>query len=136
MLLIVVCAVLLVNVAHDMAVPVQQSLFTDMFGPEYRYSGAGVGYRLASAVGGGFTPLIAGSLVIWAGGGWSLVAAYVALGRLVILPDRAAAARRGHGQGVGRRTRGGRGGLTDRRKPLSEKPGAPRLTAQRIVRTV
>ncbi|MDH6456255.1 MULTISPECIES: shikimate transporter [unclassified Streptomyces] len=83
LLLIVVCAVLLVNVAHDMAVSVQQSLFTDMFGPEYRYSGAGVGYQLASAVGGGFTPLIAGSLVIWAGGGWSLVAAYVALGCLV-----------------------------------------------------
>jgi MFS transporter, MHS family, shikimate and dehydroshikimate transport protein len=80
MVLIVACAVLLVNVAHDMAVSVQQSLFTDMFGPEYRYSGAGVGYQLASAIGGGFTPLIAASLVIWAGGGWSLVAAYIALG--------------------------------------------------------
>ncbi|MET8983531.1 shikimate transporter [Streptomyces sp. NPDC004539] len=83
MLLIVVCAVLLVNIAHDMAVSVQQALFTDMFGAEYRYSGAGVGYQLASAVGGGFTPLIAGSLVIWADGGWSLVAGYVALGCLV-----------------------------------------------------
>jgi MFS transporter, MHS family, shikimate and dehydroshikimate transport protein len=83
MLLIVVCAVLLVNIGHDMAVSVQQSLFTDMFGPEYRYSGAGVGYQLASAVGGGLTPLIAGSLVIWAGGSWSLVAAYVAAGCLV-----------------------------------------------------
>jgi MFS transporter, MHS family, shikimate and dehydroshikimate transport protein len=80
LVLIIVCAVLLVNVAHDMAVSVQQSLFTEMFGPEYRYSGAGVGYQLASAIGGGFTPLIAGSLVIWAGGGWGLVAAYLALG--------------------------------------------------------
>ncbi|MGR4854468.1 shikimate transporter [Streptomyces sp. LARHCF252] len=80
LVLIVACAVLLVNVAHDMAVSVQQSLFTDMFGPEYRYSGAGVGYQLASAIGGGFTPLIASSLVIWAGGGWTLVAAYIALG--------------------------------------------------------
>ncbi|MDN0199475.1 shikimate transporter [Streptomyces sp. S.PNR 29] len=80
LLAIVGCAVLLVNIAHDMAVSVQQSLFTDMFGPEYRYSGAGVGYQLASAVGGGFTPFIAGSLVLWAGGGWSLVAAYLAVG--------------------------------------------------------
>ncbi|GHE69850.1 shikimate transporter [Streptomyces capitiformicae] len=80
LVLIIACAVLLVNVAHDMAVAVQQSLFTDMFGPEYRYSGAGVGYQLASAVGGGFTPLIAASLVIWANGSWSLVAAYIALG--------------------------------------------------------
>ncbi|WP_369175479.1 MFS transporter [Streptomyces sp. R28] len=80
MLLIIACAVLLVNIAHDMAVSVQQSLFTDMFGPEYRYSGAGVGYQLASAVGGGFTPFIASSLVIWADGGWTLVAGYIALG--------------------------------------------------------
>lgn len=83
LVLIVVFAVLLVNIAHDMAVSVQQSLFTDMFGAEYRYSGAGVGYQLASAVGGGFTPLIAGSLVIWADGGWSLVAGYVAAGCFV-----------------------------------------------------
>ncbi|MGW3124593.1 shikimate transporter [Streptomyces sp. NPDC001107] len=80
MVLIVVCAVLLVNLAHDMAVSVQQSLFTDMFGPEYRYSGAGVGYQLASAIGGGFTPFIASSLVIWAGDGWGLVAGYITLG--------------------------------------------------------
>ena len=80
LVLIIACAVLLVNVAHDMAVSVQQSLFTDMFGPEYRYSGAGVGYQLASAVGGGFTPLIASSLVLWADGSWTLVAAYIALG--------------------------------------------------------
>ncbi len=80
LVLIIACAVLLVNIAHDMAVSVQQSLFTDMFGPEYRYSGAGVGYQLASAIGGGFTPLIAGSLVIWADGSWYLVAGYFALG--------------------------------------------------------
>ncbi|MFG3292319.1 shikimate transporter [Streptomyces sp. NPDC048179] len=83
MVLIIICAVLLVNVAHDMAVSVQQSLFTEMFGPEYRYSGAGVGYQLASAIGGGFTPFIASSLVIWAGGGWGLVAGYLALGSAV-----------------------------------------------------
>ncbi|MER5433657.1 shikimate transporter [Streptomyces sp. NPDC002588] len=80
MVLIIFCAVLLVNIAHDMAVSVQQSLFTEMFGPEYRYSGAGVGYQLASAIGGGFTPFIASTLVIWAGGGWGLVAGYLALG--------------------------------------------------------
>jgi MHS family shikimate/dehydroshikimate transporter-like MFS transporter len=51
-----------------------------MFGPEYRYSGAGVGYQLASAIGGGFTPFIASSLVLWAGGGWGLVAGYLVLG--------------------------------------------------------
>ncbi len=85
MVLIIVCAVLLVNGAHDMAVAVQQSLFTEMFGPEYRYSGAGVGYQLASVVGGGFTPFVLSSLVLWAGGGWYLVAGYFTLGCLISL---------------------------------------------------
>ncbi|WP_030940295.1 shikimate transporter [Streptomyces sp. NRRL S-646] len=80
MVLILVASILLVNGAHDMAVSVQQSLFTDMFGAEYRYSGAGVGYQLASAIGGGFTPLIAGVLVLWADGGWYLVAMYMLIG--------------------------------------------------------
>ena len=59
----VILAVLLVNISHDMVVSVQQPLFTEMFGAEYRYSGAGVGYQVASAIGGGFTPFIAAALV-------------------------------------------------------------------------
>ncbi|WP_123024396.1 shikimate transporter [Mycolicibacterium stellerae] len=85
MLLIVPAAVVLVNLAHDLAVSVQQPLFTEMFGAAYRYSGAGVGYQLASAIGGGFTPLIAGSLVMLAGGGWRYVALYLLAGCLVSL---------------------------------------------------
>ncbi|MDX3697040.1 MFS transporter [Streptomyces europaeiscabiei] len=80
MVLIVVASILLVNGAHDMAVSVQQSLFADMFGAEFRYSGAGVGYQLASAIGGGFTPLIFGVLVLWADGDWILVALYMMIG--------------------------------------------------------
>lgn len=55
-ILVLVTAILLVNGAHDLAVAVQQPLFTDMFGSDFRYSGAGVGYQLASVIGGGFTP--------------------------------------------------------------------------------
>jgi MHS family shikimate/dehydroshikimate transporter-like MFS transporter len=65
---IVIFAVMLANVAHDMVVSVQQPMFTDLFGTEYRYSGAGVGYQVASVVGGGFTPFIrggAGQLCGW-----------------------------------------------------------------------
>ncbi|XAH21707.1 shikimate transporter [Xylophilus sp. GW821-FHT01B05] len=79
----VIFAVLLVNLAHDMAVSVQQPMFTEMFGTEYRYSGAGVGYQVASAVGGGFTPFIAAALSGLTGGSWHLVAAYLAVGCLV-----------------------------------------------------
>ncbi|MFM0376070.1 shikimate transporter [Paraburkholderia strydomiana] len=80
---IVVFAVMLANVAHDMLVSVQQPMFTELFGTEFRYSGAGVGYQFASVVGGGFTPFIAVALVNMAGGSWHPVAAYLALGCLI-----------------------------------------------------
>lgn len=80
---IVFFAVMLANVAHDMVVSVQQPMFTELFGTEYRYSGAGVGYQVASVVGGGFTPFIAVGLVSLAGGSWHPVAGYLAAGCLV-----------------------------------------------------
>jgi MHS family shikimate/dehydroshikimate transporter-like MFS transporter len=82
---IVVSAVMLANVAHDMVVSVQQPMFTELFGTEYRYSGAGVGYQVASVVGGGFTPFIAVGLVSLAGGSWHPVAGYLAVGCLLSL---------------------------------------------------
>ncbi|MDA3626109.1 shikimate transporter [Saccharopolyspora sp. WRP15-2] len=82
-ILIVVTSVVLVNIAHDMIVSVQQPLLTELFGPEYRYSGAGLGYQVAAAIGGGFTPAIATALVLLGGGTWYWVAAYLGLGCLV-----------------------------------------------------
>lgn len=80
---IVVFSVLLANAAHDMVVCVQQPMFTGMFGARYRYSGAGVGYQVASVVGGGFTPFIAAALVTFSGGDWHSVAIYLLAGCLI-----------------------------------------------------
>ncbi len=80
---ILVFSVLLANVAHDMVVCVQQPMFTSMFGASYRYSGAGVGYQVASVVGGGFTPFIAAALVTFSGGDWHSVALYLLVGCLI-----------------------------------------------------
>ncbi|MGO2035054.1 MAG: shikimate transporter [Brevibacterium sp.] len=80
---IIIFAVLLINIAHDAVVSVQQPLFAEMFSPEFRYSGAGVGYQLASAIAGGFTPFIATFLVGVGDGSWYLVAAYLAGGCLI-----------------------------------------------------
>lgn len=80
---IILFAILLANVAHDMVVSVQQPIFTSLFGTEYRYSGAGVGYQVASIIGGGFTPFIAASLVIWGNGSWHYVAIYLVVGCLL-----------------------------------------------------
>ena len=81
--MIIIGAILLANIAHDMVVSVHQPIFTSLFGTEYRYSGAGVGYQVASIVGGGFTPFIAASLVIWGNGSWHYVAIYLAVGCLL-----------------------------------------------------
>lgn len=81
-ILVVVASVVLVNLSHDMIVSVQQPLLTELFGPEYRYSGAGLGYQVAAAIGGGFTPAIATTLVMLGGGNWHWVATYLALGCL------------------------------------------------------
>ncbi len=82
-MMIIFFAIMLGNMAHDMLVSVQQPMFTELFGTAYRYSGAGVGYQVASVVGGGFTPFIAVLLVELMDGSWHLVAAYLALGCLL-----------------------------------------------------
>lgn len=76
-------AIVLFNIAHDLAVATQQPLFTEMFGAEFRYSGAGVGYQFASAIAGGFTPFIAAALVALTNGSWHLVAIYVGVGCVI-----------------------------------------------------
>lgn len=83
MVLVVVMAILLINVAHDMAVSVQQPLITQMFGAAHQNTGAGVGYQVASAIAGGFTPFIATALVAWAHDGWWPVATYLLVGSLI-----------------------------------------------------
>ena len=75
---------MLVNIAHDMIVSVQQPLFTEIFGTEYRYSGAGFGYQVAAVICGGFTPFIATAL-LGIDGTWHPVAFYLAGGCLVSL---------------------------------------------------
>lgn len=80
---IVFFAIMLANIAHDMVVCVQQPMFTELFGASYRYSGAGVGYQVASVVGGGFTPFIAAALVTFSGGNWHSVAGYLLAGCLL-----------------------------------------------------
>lgn len=81
--LVVVVAVVLINVAHDMAVSVQQPLITQMFGADHQNTGAGVGYQVASAIAGGFTPFLATAMLAWADDRWWPVATYLLVGCLV-----------------------------------------------------
>jgi len=67
-----------VNVCHDLMYGPQAAYFSELFGTRVRYSGASIGYQLASVFGGGFAPLIAAALLAANGGSPMLVALYMA----------------------------------------------------------
>jgi MFS transporter, MHS family, shikimate and dehydroshikimate transport protein len=66
-----------VNVCHDMMYGPQAAYFSEMFGTRVRYSGASIGYQLASVFGGGFAPLIAAALLAADNGSPTYVALYM-----------------------------------------------------------
>jgi MFS transporter, MHS family, shikimate and dehydroshikimate transport protein len=76
-LLIWLAIVLGVNVGHDLMYGPQAAYFAELFGTRVRYSGASLGYQLASVFAGGFAPLVAAALLKWSG--WTAVAAYMAV---------------------------------------------------------
>jgi MFS transporter, MHS family, shikimate and dehydroshikimate transport protein len=75
--LIWLAIVLGVNVGHDLMYGPQGAYYAEMFGTRVRYSGASLGYQLASVLSGGFAPLIAAALLAANGGSPTLVAAYM-----------------------------------------------------------
>jgi metabolite-proton symporter len=73
-----------VNIGHDLMYGPQAAYFAELFGTRVRYSGASLGYQLASVFSGGFAPLIATALL--AAGGWEWVALYMgALGLISVV---------------------------------------------------
>jgi MFS transporter, MHS family, shikimate and dehydroshikimate transport protein len=75
--LIWLAVVLGVNVAHDLMYGPQAAYFAELFGTRVRYSGASLGYQLASVFAGGFAPLVAAWLLKQSG--YQAVAIYMAL---------------------------------------------------------
>jgi MHS family shikimate/dehydroshikimate transporter-like MFS transporter len=76
-ILIWLAIVLGVNVGHDLMYGPQAAYYAEMFGTRVRYSGASLGYQLASVLSGGFAPLIAAALLAANGGDPTLVAIYM-----------------------------------------------------------
>ena len=64
----------------------QGAYFSELFGTRVRYSGASLGYQLASVFAGGFAPLIATALLAANGGDPMLVALYMmAMGAISVV---------------------------------------------------
>ncbi len=79
--LIWLAIVLGVNIGHDAMYGPQASFFAELFGTRVRYSGASVGYQLASVLAGGLSPLIA--LALLSNYGYVAVALYTAFMALI-----------------------------------------------------
>jgi MFS family permease len=91
---LVFIAVVVSLIPHDMQYGPQAAFIAEAFDTRLRYSGAGIGYQLASVFAGGPAPLIAAALLpisVW------LIAAYIALMAVFtliatsMLPDRTSA---------------------------------------------
>jgi metabolite-proton symporter len=60
---LVLLAIVLSLIVHDMQYGPQAALIAETFGTNVRYSGAGIGYQLASVIAGGPAPLIAAAIL-------------------------------------------------------------------------
>ena len=74
-----------VNLGHDLMYGPQAAFFSELFGTRVRYSGASLGYQLASVFAGGFAPLIAVALLAANDGSPTLVAGYMAVMALITI---------------------------------------------------
>jgi MFS transporter, MHS family, shikimate and dehydroshikimate transport protein len=79
--LIWLAIVLGVNLGHDSMYGPQAAYFSELFGTRVRYSGASLGYQLASVLAGGLSPLIAVALL--GRYGYVAVAVYMAVMALI-----------------------------------------------------
>jgi MFS family permease len=90
---LVLLAIVLSLIFHDMQYGPQAALIAESFGPNVRYSGAGLGYQLASVIAGGPAPLIAAAILSATGSStyisWYLVGcAVVSMVALLLMPRR------------------------------------------------
>src|SRR5262249_29899563 len=76
-LLIWLAVVMGLSIGHGAMYGPQASFFSELFGARVRYSGASLGYQLASVFAGGLSPLIATALLNWSGGKPWPISAYM-----------------------------------------------------------
>jgi MFS family permease len=90
---LVLLAIVLSLVFHDIQYGPQAALIAEGFGPNVRYSGAGLGYQLASVIAGGPAPLIATRILEKTGSStgvsWYIIGCCVlAMAALLLMPRR------------------------------------------------
>ena len=66
--MVTMAIIIAMNFGHGMMFGLESTYFPELFGPRVRYSGASLGFQVAAAIGGGFSPIIATALVGYFGG--------------------------------------------------------------------
>ena len=87
-------AIIVSLIVHDIQYGPQAALIAEGFDPEIRYTGAGIGYQLASVVGGGPAPLIGAALLAYYGNStaisiYIIICAAISMSALILLPKGA-----------------------------------------------
>lgn len=77
--LLIGLSIVIALVAHAAMYAPQAAFFSELFGTGVRYTGASIGYQLASPLAGGLAPLICVALLNWSGGHPWPVAVYLIL---------------------------------------------------------
>ena len=88
---LVLLAIVISMVVHDMQYGPQAALIAESFGTNVRHSGAGIGYQLASVIAGGPAPLIAAAILKTTGSSigisWYIVGcAVISFAALILMP--------------------------------------------------
>ena len=78
-------AIVLGLIGHSAMYGPQAAFFSELFGTNVRYTGASLGYQVASPLAGGLAPLIATQLLVVGDGDPSLVAVYMILTGIITL---------------------------------------------------
>jgi MFS family permease len=90
---LILIAIVVSLIFHDMQYGPQAALIAESFGTNLRYSGAGLGYQLASVIAGGPAPLIATKILQETGSStgisWYIIGCCVlAFGALILMPRK------------------------------------------------
>jgi hypothetical protein len=88
---LILLAIVVSLIFHDMQYGPQAALIAERFGTNLRYSGAGLGYQLASVIAGGPAPLIATKILQTTGSStgiswYIIICCVLAMGALLLLP--------------------------------------------------
>lgn len=81
--LIALAIVAALAIGHAAMYGPQAAFFSELFGTRVRYSGASLGYQLASVFAGGLSPFVATALLAWQGGDPWAVATYMVFMALI-----------------------------------------------------